>query len=68
MAGSKKLLTRKQAAERCGLSYRSIQYAVAHKKLRETRVPSVRGARSIPRYAERDVEAFIASGFVAGLR
>jgi excisionase family DNA binding protein len=62
------LLTRKEAAKRLGVHYDTVRELVRKKKLRETRVPSAFGVRPLPRYAVRDIEAYVASGYTAGLR
>lgn len=68
MTADRKLLKRKQAAEFLGVSYQTIIAAVKTKKLRETRIPSARGFRSMPRYAQRDLDAYVASGYTVGPR
>ena len=56
--------TRKQTAQMLGISQSTlIRYADA-RIIRETRLPSPTGARSIPRYSRDAINAFRESGYL----
>jgi predicted site-specific integrase-resolvase len=63
VAASKRLFKRKEAAELLSVSQNTVIRYVALGRLIETRIPSGRGHRSMPRYREDHIEAFRRSGY-----
>ena len=62
--GNRELFTRKQTAAMLNISQSTlIRYAEA-RIIRETRLPSPTGARSIPRYSREAITAFLHSGYL----
>ncbi len=61
IATKQTLFSRKEAAEIAGVSHDTLERAVKNGVLRETRLPSGRGYRSIPRYSLDAIEAFTKS-------
>jgi hypothetical protein len=63
-----RLYTRQDVARILGCTARTVVNYANTKQLEETRIPSGRGVRALPRYTKAAILAFIAGGYTTGLR
>jgi hypothetical protein len=63
-----KLYTRKDVAGILRCHPRTVVNYVKARRITETRLPSGRGVRALPRYTKAAILAFLASGYTQGLR
>ena len=62
--GHRELFTIKETAAILGISRMTLDRYAKARIIRETRLPSPTGARSIPRYSREAILAFIRSGYL----